>query len=731
LKKYLIKKKVIMKNIKSLILKTSMFFTVLLLNSNTAFAHFGSKGPFGGYVSCAITFDTVVYLGTANGGVYRSNNTSLLAWTAIPVGLKSGKISALTHSGAYLFAGTLDSGVYIFNGYVGTDRHWIKINNGLSNLKIKSLVALDSITILAGTDGGGLFKTTNKGATWTAISNANFNNNSVTAMVKMGNRIIATTVNGGVFASNDGGINWTSFNDANTLNITGTIALAYNSTTDELAVINKNGVYLLPNASTTVAPTYAPAQAGLTSGAVFRSVSTNGTNWYLATDKGVFTTPTGTIAWKTANSGLTTNDVMVVAPFKTNLVVGTNKEGVFKTAASTIAWVDNNLSFNNIVTYSMETSGVAVVVAATEKGVFVSTDLAATYVRSNNGLTDSLNVNFVKFFGSILYAATKNGGVFTSADTGRTWVTANAGLTNLNINKIFTSNTNVYLMDSNGGLFQYIVQVASNGWVSIQTGLPTGVVPTSMAFFGTKILLGTLGQGVFIREVASGNWVAANTGLTNLKVTSVTSNNAKIFVGTEGSGVFVSDMASPNWKPTAPVSIDHTVLMGLDGTKIQDMAFYGGYIFASYKGGLLATSDNGTTWIAGGNQFNLPSYTNVNRITFVTTRVFVTTENNALYSNALSELPVVSGVNEVNNELKITMRISPNPNNGNFNIQLKDNQIEVKNVLIYDNMGKLMQTVSNVKGLETIQILAHYPSGIYFVKVNTDKGFATHKIVIE
>jgi hypothetical protein len=82
----------------------------------------------------------------------------------------------------------------------------------------------------------------------------------------------------------------------------------------------------------------------------------------------------------------------------------------------------------------------------------------------------------------------------------------------------------------------------------------------------------------------------------------------------------------------------------------------------------------------------LPSFTNVNKTIFVTTRVFVTTENNALYSNALSELSVISGVNDINNELKTALLISPNPNNGNSNIQVKDNQIEVKKVLIYDNM---------------------------------------------
>ncbi len=194
-----------------------------------------------------------------------------------------------------------------------------------------------------------------------------------------------------------------------------------------------------------------------------------------------------------------------------------------------------------------------------------------------------------------------------------------------------------------------------------------------MAFYGSKILLGTLGQGVFTREAASGTWTAVNTGLGNLRVTSVATNGSKLFAGTDGAGVFVANLDAANWTQTAPISIAHTTLMGLDGSKIQDMAYYAGYIFASYRGGLLATSDNGQTWIAGGNQFNLPSYTSVHRISFVTTRVFVSTEFNSLYSNALSELPaVVTGVKDINPALNAAIRIVPNPNDGHFAIQLED-----------------------------------------------------------
>ncbi len=137
--------------------------TLLFFSSQPLLAHFGSRGPFGGSVSVAISHDSTVYIGTFNGGVYESTNSRLTAWRALPVGLRSGKITALTHSGTNLFAGTLDDGVYIYSGVVGTDKHWVRISNGLTNLKVTSLVALDANTLIAGTESGGVYKTTDKG----------------------------------------------------------------------------------------------------------------------------------------------------------------------------------------------------------------------------------------------------------------------------------------------------------------------------------------------------------------------------------------------------------------------------------------------------------------------------------------------------------------------------------------------------------------------------------------
>jgi hypothetical protein len=260
--------------------------------------------------------------------------------------------------------------------------------------------------------------------------------------------------------------------------------------------------------------------------------------------------------------------------------------------------------------------------------------------------------------------------------------------------------------------------------------LPANVVPTSLAFYGTKLLLGTLGQGVFVREAASGTWAAANTGLSNQNVTSVTTNGTKLFAGTDGAGVFVSDIASVNWSQASPVSISHTTLIGLDGSKIQELAFYAGYVFASYKGGLLATSDNGATWIAGGNQFNLPSYTAVKNITFVTTRVFVSTENNCVYSNALSELPAITSL-KTNSQLNDALAVSPNPSKGNFTIQLKGMKAEILAVRIVDNLGKVVKIIEKNQLSENISVNSLLPAGIYFVQISTNEGNAVTKLVME
>lgn len=714
------------------ILMSMLFISIFSISSN---AHFGSKGPFGGTITCTTIAADTVYMGTAEGGVFESTSAALVGWRARPVGLKSGKITAIAHTGIRLYAATADSGIFILNGYVGTDRYWNKINNGLTNLHVTSLVAIDATTLMAGTVNG-LFLTTNSGASWTAV-NGNLQHLNVSGMKKAGTRIFISTTDGGIYATDNNGTSWIDFNDSNTSNVDGTIALSYNTATDQLLVLNTNGLFVTDAASTSSAPSYSNVTADLPSATVFYSVSNDGTQWYVASNKGIYVSVVAEISWSAANTGLTTLNVKTVEPFKTGLVCGTVNKGIFKTTSRFDPWTAMNVNFNNLKTTAMHTSGVAFVVAATENGVYVSKDLAANYVTANNGLIDSLNVTDLTMGESLLFAATKNGGVYVTADSGRNWTVFNTGLPTLNIKKLFYSDYVLYAIDAANKLYKTSITTAN--WISIQTGLPTGVELTSMAFFNNNILLGTFGQGAYIKSKTGTTWNSYNTGLSNWAdvhdwdVTSVAAAGNKIYIGTEGAGVLVSDstLASIHWSSAASTqtAIPHTALMRLNGMKIQAMGVYAGYVWASYKGGLLATSDNGVTWIAGGNQFNLPSYTDVTKITFVTTRVFVTTENNGLYSNALSEIPtIITGILNASTLNTTALQVAPNPNTGSFKLNTDNVVGKITGIVIYDYAGNIKDTFDGTQK----EFDLNYKQGMYVVLIKTDTDAVyTQKIVIQ
>jgi len=238
-----------------------------LLISLQVQAHFGSKGPFGGTVSCATTFDTTVYIGTLTGGVYSSTSSKLVGWKPMPVGLKSGRITALAHTGTNLYAATADSGIFIFTGYVGSDRYWNKINTGLTNLNITCLLAIDATTVMAGTTNG-VFITTTDGDSWVSVNNG-LTNISVTSIERADARIFIST-DDGVYASDNNGSSWFDFNDTNTAQKAGTRALAYNPATDELMLVNDEGLYLASNVSAVTTPTYIQANTSLSGNPLIR-----------------------------------------------------------------------------------------------------------------------------------------------------------------------------------------------------------------------------------------------------------------------------------------------------------------------------------------------------------------------------------------------------------------------------------------------------------------------------
>ena len=637
---------------KKTITKLSFVLASVALTTTTALAHFGSKGPFGGgKVTCSVTKKDTVYVGTANGGVYAGTrkydanlkDTVIGSWSARPVGLKSGKIVGLAHTGSYAIAATADSGVFRFSGKVGSDRYWVKINKGLTELTTTSVISLDATTLLVGTKSGKIFKSTDLGENWTEIKNLAFAGSKIAAFERSANRLFVLTETKGVFYSENNGATWTSLNDVNTLNIEVGTAFAYNKGDDMLMVSNKNGLFVLDSANIETTADFTKVTLNVKATQIFTLGIKN--NWVITTDKGLLSAAQNylTGGWYESNfnkpTGTVFNHIFALA---SNFYAAIENDGFFRMDGQ--AWTPINTGYNNQKTYSFASNGSQLIYVATERGVYVTKNLANSYTKSNKGVTDSLHVNDLAIFGSKAFAVTENAGVFVTADSGKVWTAFNKGLTNMAIEKVFASKGFVYVICSTGNVYE------TNGtadWKLIQAGLPNGSKPVSLAFLGGKVFLAAHGQGAFVKSEGSGEWKDINKNLATDHLTSITALGTNVYVGAHHGGVYVSDINNIDWKATAKTSIDHTTLLGLDGNAIQALGNYGGYVFASYKGGLLATKDEGKTWEKGGNQFNLPSFTDVNKIGFAGERVFVTTENNCIYSNALSEVPLNVGFQEV------------------------------------------------------------------------------------
>ncbi len=316
-----------------------------------------------------------------------------------------------------------------------------------------------------------------------------------------------------------------------------------------------------------------------------------------------------------------------------------------------------------------------------------------------------------------MYAGTINGGVFMSQDTGRTWVTANTGLGSMNIKKIIANNTHIIAAAATGAVYSTLAGAIS--W-SVTTGLSVTTDVSSFATDGAITFLGSITDGVY-STTNNMAWTSYTTGLTNMTVTSLAIKGTNVFAGTLSGGIFKSPVSGAGWA---------TANTGLPTMNIFALHSAGQWVVAGYKGGVHSSFDDGATWLPPNVLLYIPEFADVNNISFSSssTRIFVGLPNNSLYSNSLTELPLA--INEIEYSTENVL-IFPNPSNGNFRVNLKDLNAEVSEVVVYDNMGKLLQRYKNANNETSIQISAGYSKGIYFLHLKTDKGTIAKKIVIE
>ncbi|MCG3158757.1 MAG: hypothetical protein DKINENOH_05401 [bacterium] len=447
-----------------------------------------------------------------------------------------GGVSFFAVSGTYLFAGTWGGGNFRSSDN-GTS--WTAVNDGLTNTSVNTL-AVSGANLFAGTCGG-VFRSSNDGASWIA---AGLTNTLITDFAVSGTNILAVAHYNNldrVFRSSDNGAGWTAIN--------------------------------IGSANTDV-----------------NALAVRGTNLFAGTDKGIFLSTDNGTSWTELNKIF--RDASVFAVIDTILFAGTWGGGVFRSSDNGTSWTKVNSGLTNTYIRALAVSGTNLLAGTEGGGVFLSGDNGTSWTAINTGITNT-NVRALAVSGTHLFASTEGDYVFRSSDNGTSWTAVNTGMSNPRVLALAISGTNLFAGTEGGGVFRSTDNADS--WTAVNNGLTNNNVNV-LAVSGSNLFAGTWGGGVFRSSDNGNNWTA--TGPENTRVTDLAVSDTNIFAGTMGNGIFLSTDSGVSWTAT-----------GLEDTCITALAVIDSYLFAGTFGNrdaslarrtcrILRSSDNGTGWTA-------------------------------------------------------------------------------------------------------------------------------------
>ncbi|MBV5347363.1 hypothetical protein JZU46_04000, partial [bacterium] len=300
----------------------------------------------GGWTNNLRTDSVGTIYASAADGVYKLNGTN---WTKMPTlpGMVNGQVKS---RGTTIYATTSNKGVYKFNA---TTNAWDAINTGLpSNLigRNPKFVGdgVNASQNYLGLYGGGVYYTSDAGATWTARNTGLAGNALFINSMDVYGSLVYISTDAGVYKSTDGGVSWASvFTPKNAANVTvpsGGVSVdpVTNTTvyvgvfnTDALgATLGSNGVWKSLDSGTTW--TQLASMAGKKVRDI-RFVGTSNANltlvasvWESGTAGGLFVSNDGGGAsWTRESTGLTTNLVNSAMATGTGAYVATRGAGLF------------------------------------------------------------------------------------------------------------------------------------------------------------------------------------------------------------------------------------------------------------------------------------------------------------------------------------------------------------------------------------------------------------------
>jgi hypothetical protein len=255
------------------------------------------------------------------------------------------QVMALAVKDTLLFAGTMDSGIYISTNH---GANWLKSNTGLTDLNVYALLVKDTV-ILAGTIGSGVFLSYDDGSSWDP-SNTQPANLNIRMLARKDSNLFAGT-NASAFRSTDNGLTW------NLAGLNGWVVRAFASRGSKLfAATDGHGV----QRSIDNGANWIPINDGLGSIDVY-ALAVKDTNLFAATENGMFRTSNDS-TWTEVNDGLYSalqlGDPQTLIVYGSNILIGfPNFAGVYLSLNNGASWVSANAGLPAFSAYAFTSDG--------------------------------------------------------------------------------------------------------------------------------------------------------------------------------------------------------------------------------------------------------------------------------------------------------------------------------------------------------------------------------------
>ncbi|MEI6510168.1 MAG: lectin like domain-containing protein, partial [bacterium] len=250
-----------------------------------------------------------------------------------------------------IFAGTNDGGV--FRSLNGGEK-WGQLNKGLNCLRVLSLAAGSGVTafLFAGTATGGVYRSANGGENWspanTGFSFADLTINALAVSGGKGNVVLAGTRTGGVYRSSDSGAHWMASNSGmSSLNVHA--LLAEPGPSNRVYAGTSSGFY----GSIDGGQQWTLTTAGLQGVEVWSLAIAphDPSRLFAGAANGVFRSNDGGASWNRTSTGLHPGTVrtLLVSPANPDLALaGVEGEGIYQTIDGGLIWAPLNSGLTDL-----------------------------------------------------------------------------------------------------------------------------------------------------------------------------------------------------------------------------------------------------------------------------------------------------------------------------------------------------------------------------------------------